>query len=360
MQVWRIDSGDSPRVMSAAGIDFERRLEAILAQDISLVSPDWMVIGRQVPTSFGKIVDLLAIDAYGNLVVLELKRDRTPRDVVAQALEYGQWVSGLTDQDIASFWRGFQSARGPAGGDSLDAAFLRRFGRQIPGELNTSHQIVIVAASLDSDSERVVQYLAESYNVPIGVVFFKVFKDGESEYLCRAWLAEPSPLSSAEAKAPNAEPWNNETYVSFGYPASIVNAGTKYGFVVAGGGSWYSSKLRSLEPGERVWVNRVGGYVGVGEVISGAEPVDRFTVTVDGAERLLSTLEFSEHQWRTEADAGADMADYAVRIKWAHTVSFDKAVTEKGFFGNQNPVARPVAQSWRYTVERLKALWGIA
>jgi len=32
----------------------------------------------------------------------------------------------------------------------------------------------------------------------------------------------------------------------------------------------------------------------------------------------------------------------------------------ESFFGNQNPVARPVAQSWRYTVERLKALWGIA
>ena len=40
-------------------------------------------------------IDLLAIDADGNLHVLELKRDKTPRDVVAQVLDYGSWVTTL-------------------------------------------------------------------------------------------------------------------------------------------------------------------------------------------------------------------------------------------------------------------------
>ena len=47
-----------------------------------------MLIGRQVRTSFGGIIDLLAIAPDGSLVLIELKRDKTPREIVAQALDY--------------------------------------------------------------------------------------------------------------------------------------------------------------------------------------------------------------------------------------------------------------------------------
>jgi len=77
--VWRIDGGLKPIDVSSLGL--ESRLEDILHQDISIASPNWMVIGRQVLTDFGKKVDLLAIDPDGQLVVLELKRDKTYRDI---------------------------------------------------------------------------------------------------------------------------------------------------------------------------------------------------------------------------------------------------------------------------------------
>ncbi len=57
-----------------------------------------LVIGRQVTTNLGSIIDLLGIDREGNTVVIELKRDRTPRDTLAQALEYTSFVEELTDQ----------------------------------------------------------------------------------------------------------------------------------------------------------------------------------------------------------------------------------------------------------------------
>ena len=40
-------------------------------------------------------IDLLGLDADGRTHVLKIKRDRTPQDVVAQALDYGSWVKGL-------------------------------------------------------------------------------------------------------------------------------------------------------------------------------------------------------------------------------------------------------------------------
>ena len=54
-----------------------------------------LIIGRQVRTDLGGFIDLLGVDREGNVVVVELKRDRTPRDVVAQALEYASFAARL-------------------------------------------------------------------------------------------------------------------------------------------------------------------------------------------------------------------------------------------------------------------------
>ena len=54
-----------------------------------------LIIGRQVPTDLGKSIDLLGLDREGHVVVVELKRARTPRDVVAQSLEYAAFAARL-------------------------------------------------------------------------------------------------------------------------------------------------------------------------------------------------------------------------------------------------------------------------
>jgi hypothetical protein len=147
--IWRID-GKTERVVSAR-MDREDRLETIFHGDVSILGLDVMVIGRQVLTDYGKRIDLLALDGNGDLVVIELKRDRTSRDVVAQLLDYASWAKTLTRENIEAIWRQQSSI-------ALDEACRDRFGA--PAEaVNESHRLVVVASELDASTERIVAYL---------------------------------------------------------------------------------------------------------------------------------------------------------------------------------------------------------
>lgn len=96
--VWKIN--EKVEKIHFSSIETERKLEDVIADDISIINPSLMLIGRQISTAFGKFIDILAMNAEGNLVVIELKRNKTPREVVAQTLDYASWVQQLDYTDI--------------------------------------------------------------------------------------------------------------------------------------------------------------------------------------------------------------------------------------------------------------------
>lgn len=351
---WRIDGGTKPQRINPTSMDFEARLEAILEADISVVSEGrkWMVIGRQIPTDHGGRIDLLAIDEVGTLIVLELKRDKTDREVVSQVLDYASWVEELDYARIATLYSAKSGTTVP-----LEDAFKNYFGVDIPEEVNATHEMVIVAAELHPESERVVRYLQKNYGVPVNAVFFSFFKDGESEYLSRSWLVEPS--GEDEAVVTRSGRWNGEYYAIFGYPQDVVEAGMKYGFLLAGGGDWYWKSMDMLSIGDRVWMNLGAGkgFGAVGIVTETRTAVDDFMVQKDGVSVPVyeAVPSLDVRKIADDPEAGT----YAVGIKWLHTVPYNQGVWEKGFLANQNTVARPTSSKWEYTISRLKTLWSI-
>ena len=100
--IWRL--GSTLERVEFSAMDSESKLENTLKQDISILSPDLMVIGCQVATAFGKFIDILALNREGKMVVIELKRNRTPREVVAQVLDYASWIEKLSYDDIAAIY----------------------------------------------------------------------------------------------------------------------------------------------------------------------------------------------------------------------------------------------------------------
>jgi hypothetical protein len=182
-------------------LDNEKRLEQWIADDVSLIGLEVLIIGRQVFTESGGFIDLLAIDRKGDLVLIELKRGKTPRDVVAQTLDYASWVSGLLHQQISEI--GEQYLKKP-----LPEAFYERFRISMPEDVNNDHRMVIVASQLDDSSERIVRYLATNHSLNINVVFFTCFRQGKKEIVGRAWLLDPEEVemrSEAQRSAPRTK-----------------------------------------------------------------------------------------------------------------------------------------------------------
>lgn len=281
MGMWRID-GDFPRRLSRGMLPTEAALEEFLEQDPSILGELLLVIGRQVRTPYGKLIDLLAMDVDGNLRVLELKRDRTPREVVAQILDYGSWVSGLHRDKIIAI-----------ANDHLDVpfqeAFAQTFGGPLPEYLGTEVQLTIVATELDDSSERIVGYLRD-FGVPINAVFFAYLEDDDRRYLARSWLAsnaETSPAASTRKPGKKAL-WNGQDwFVTFGEgPHRAWEDARRYGFVSAGGGEWYSRSLRRLPEGARIFVHiPQHGYVAVGQTLGEAKPFDEALIQREGQAR---------------------------------------------------------------------------
>jgi hypothetical protein len=349
--IWKVDSKPSPLAFTT--LLNEQQLEDMIVSAPQIISSEWMLIGRQEQTGMGGRIDLLAIAPDASLVLIELKRNRTPREIVAQALDYASWVEQLTSDKIVQIYQRFSN------GGNLGEAFKEHFGANLDEEtLNDSHQIILVAAELDDSTERIITYL-NTKDIAINVIFFQVFQHGSDKLLSRAWLIDPSETQanvSATSKVKGEkEPWNGEFYVSFGDTSSRSwEDAVKYGFISAGGGSWYSQTLKLLTPGDRVWVKIPGiGYVGVGIVTEGLQPVTEFKVDTPHGERsCLKVLQHANH-YRQHAD-DPEKAEYFVKINWLDTVPTNNAFNEVGLFGNQNSVCQPSTPKWRHTVERLK------
>lgn len=335
--LWRVDSGAPVRV-GALAFPLEARLEELIQSDPTILGEPLLVVGRQVPTAFGKFIDLLAVGADGTLHVLELKRDRTPREVVAQVLDYGSWVQGLSYSDVLDI---FDSQHATA----FEVAFEEQFGTKPPDELNGEHTLTVIAADIDAATERIITYLA-GFDVPVNVVFFRYFRDGEREYLARSWLLDETSVAPGGAgpkRGGTREPWNgHDWYVSFGeYDGGRSwDDARKYGFVSAGGRPWYSKTLRSLPAGARIFAYiPQAGYVGVGTTTGEATPFDDAMITFDGEPRKLSDQPLAGG-YHHPAIENEDTAEYVVPVEWIITRPRELAMHKKGLFANQNSACK--------------------
>lgn len=329
-------------------IDSEKKLENLLVNSLYILDEELLLLGRQIRTDHGKYIDILAMDLEGTIHIIELKKNQTPREVVAQTLDYASWIQNLDSSNIREIYEKY-NLRG-----NLESAFEEKFKTSLPEIINDTHQISIVASRLDPETERIINYLSSNYNVPINVVFFKFFKDGDNEYISRSWLIDPNTVeeqSNQVKKSGPKEKWNGNDYVvnfEDGKSRSWEDA-RKYGFVSAGNGSWYSRTLYNLQVGNRIFCMAPGtGYIGVGEVLEEAKPLRDIEIVHGDTRKNL--IEYPIHNGMKHDLDNEELCEHVVLVKWIKTVPINNAFKIPGLKANQNTAFK---LNHQFTIEKV-------
>lgn len=198
MALWLADDGSATPLVQER-LTAEAVIESAVESAPELLGVDVVIIGRQVATPSGPL-DLLAIDSGGHLVVIENKRDRTPRDVLAQTLDYAAYVATLTFDDVSSLYESYRLRAGATQTD-LAEAYEEHFGEPLDALADTP-RMMIVASRLDDATERMIGFLADKFGVPVNAALFQPFEGG---LIGRTWLRPEDSVRTAGRSAASSE-----------------------------------------------------------------------------------------------------------------------------------------------------------
>ncbi len=136
-------------------------------------------------------LDILLFDIMGNVIIVEFKRDRTPRDAIAQILDYASDLHQMSLDDLEKLIKKHTNYEGYASiiaklqednpeyedidmDDVKDQVSKCLLGKNL--------QLLIVSYNVDERIKRVAEFLRNSYGMKIYCVEFDYFENKDQEY----------------------------------------------------------------------------------------------------------------------------------------------------------------------------------
>ncbi len=143
-----------------------------IEKNSEIIESNLLIIGKEVPLPSDIRLDLLAIDKKSNLVVLELKRDDSGKNVDWQAIKYASYCSNMTQEEI------FKQYAEYLGSDEDEAE--RKIEEFIEDEnfenLNANQRIILVAKEFHSDVVSSVLWLRD-FGIDVSCIRLSPFVD---------------------------------------------------------------------------------------------------------------------------------------------------------------------------------------
>ena len=160
------EDGDKSHAESYSTLDVasEYELHTWLQQNPSLLGEQLLILGRESDFKKGRI-DLLALDRYGNTVVIEVKQGDTATGstsedkILGQPQRYATSVESLEYEDLQEEYSRYlrdwetESVEG-----DLATRFEQKFGQE-PSIYNHYQRMVLVAEDITSSTIETAQYL---------------------------------------------------------------------------------------------------------------------------------------------------------------------------------------------------------
>ncbi len=148
-------------------------------------------MGRQVRLPVeetGKYLDLLGVGSSGDVVIVELKKGRTPREIVAQLLEYSAWIDSMNYEDLNEIAIKYFQEKDTGDNRSLLQAYQEVFladadeEEEISIEFNTNQKLFIVAEEITPTIRQVTSHLRTKYQMNIFSMEYKIQKTEQCKF----------------------------------------------------------------------------------------------------------------------------------------------------------------------------------
>jgi len=152
-------------------------LEPWIQSNPDILGSDISIIGNQVSSKSGPI-DLLGIDTSGNLIIIELKRDKLPREALAQAIDYASDVSSWSIEKVSEICSSKT-------GKPLEEFYQEQFPNVDLESIiiNGIQRILLVGFSIESSLERMTEWLSDGYGVNINAIVLSYAKTESGDEL---------------------------------------------------------------------------------------------------------------------------------------------------------------------------------
>jgi hypothetical protein len=120
----------------------------------------------------------LGIDNNGNLVIVELKRDKLARDVLAQAIDYASDVANWDIEKFNEICLTFSD-------NSLEDYITDHFDNVELDDLviNKAQRLLLVGFSIDEALSRMIEWLSSKYDVGINAIILNYVKTSSGNEL---------------------------------------------------------------------------------------------------------------------------------------------------------------------------------
>ena len=180
IKTWQIMDGELQSIQTSLkneGRTEPYDLEPWIESNTDILGSGIVIIGRQTMSNSGPI-DLLGIDRTGNVVIVEIKRDKLPRDALAHAIDYASDAAEWTSEKLGEICLEYS-------GKTLEGIFAESF-QDVDLEnlnINDTQRIILVGFSIESSLERMIKWLSNNFDVNINAVVLSYVKTASGDEL---------------------------------------------------------------------------------------------------------------------------------------------------------------------------------
>lgn len=219
----------------------EEYLHKLIEQNLNLLSTkeneQLYLLGSHL-TILGPELDLLFVDRNGSLGIVELKRGKSPRDTIAQILEYASKLRSLSLDELEEKVD-LKSAHTKIKEDYPDLEIgFNEFRERVKQSLNDGRfNLIVVSYSIDETTRDTMDYL-RTFGMQVQGLEFKYFEGDKEEYFVTNWIGEEEVEEIlSKGKKTQAQMRNIEVFSELLEDFKNKNPGVTY--AKPGGDNWF-------------------------------------------------------------------------------------------------------------------------